>query len=202
MMVGIVASRATRPGPKDLDAAAMNGSEMPIAGTARSLNFEPLFDAPDFSLTDQAGNLFTKKNLLGNVWVADFIFTQCGGPCPRMSGKMAALQDSVKNKDVRFVSFSVDPQHDTPEVLSEYAKRFNADTSRWTFLTGPKGAIFEAAAGMRLSAIPASADEPISHSTKFLVVDRHGKVVAIYSSGDEAEMKQLADDLRTLANRK
>ena len=161
-----------------------------------------LYDAPAFQLTDQDGKPFAKSDLRGKTWVAAFIFTHCPGACPKMTMKMAALQQKVPDREVHLVSFTVDPERDTPAVLKEYARGFDADPARWHFLTGEKQAMFNVAAGMKLAASPAGKFGPeILHAEKFLLVDGEGRVRGIYSSGDEEELKKLAADAAGLANR-
>jgi cytochrome oxidase Cu insertion factor (SCO1/SenC/PrrC family) len=159
---------------------------------------EVLGEVPDFSLIDQNAQSVTLGTLDVTPWVADFVFTRCGGPCPQMTGKMAGLQKTLP-PSVRLVSFSVDPEHDTPAVLKEYAKIFNADESRWHFLTGDKSAIFQQARGMLLTAIPATENNAIIHDERFLLVDGEGRLRGAYFSSDDAEMKQLAADAKRLA---
>src|SRR5207244_4246347 len=77
------------------------------------------------------------------IWIADFIFTACPGPCPMISSRMSELQKPLENSDVRLVSFTVDPARDTPEVLSGYAEKLHAQSGRWDFLTGPKSTIYD-----------------------------------------------------------
>jgi protein SCO1 len=158
-----------------------------------------LYDAPRFALMDQDGKPFNSEQLDGHVWVAAFIFTNCPGACPMMTQKMAALQQAVPSKNVKLVSFSVDPERDTPEALKGYAKRANADESRWHFLTGKKENMFAAAAGMKLSASPAEGDRPIEHAEHFLLVDAKGRVRGAYHSNQEEELKQLAVDAAKIA---
>jgi protein SCO1/2 len=161
-----------------------------------------LFDAPAFALTDQDGKPFASEALRGKPWVASFIFTHCPGVCPKMTMKMATLQKTVPNPDVRLVSFTVDPARDTPEVLKTYATNFGADPARWRFLTGEKAALFDAAAGMKVTAIPAGemGSPEIVHSEKFLLVDKAGRVRGAYDSGDDASLKKLAADAAVLAS--
>lgn len=98
---------------------------------------------PDFSLVGQDKQKVTRADLLGTVWVANFIYTHCTDTCPLQSARMAALQrDFPGQQDLRFISISVDPKRDTPAVLAQYAARFDADQSRWWFLTGDKQAIY------------------------------------------------------------
>src|SRR5271170_2006727 len=93
----------------------------------------------DFTLTNQDGKITTLADLTNHVWVADIIFTRCAGPCPRMTGQMKSLQDALpQSSEAKFVTLTTDPENDTPEVLKKYGERFNADFSRWNFLTGTK----------------------------------------------------------------
>jgi protein SCO1 len=158
-----------------------------------------LYAAPIFSLTDQNNDAVTTQSLRGRVWVAAFIFTQCAGPCPVMTAKMAQLQESVPDRRVMLVSFTVDPQRDTPEVLRKYAEQFGADHARWLFLTGTEQQMMDAARGMYITAIPATDDSPIIHSEKLLLIDANGNVRGIYRSSEEQDLHQLALDAKYLA---
>ena len=159
-----------------------------------------LFDAATFSLTDQDGKTFSNTQLRGRTWVADFVFTHCPGVCPKMTMRMAGLQRTLAKSDVHFVSFSVDPERDTPAVLKEYANNFGADLGRWHFLTGEKGAMFQAARDMKLTAEPAGVLGPeIAHAEKFLLVDGQGRVRGAYDSNDEQDMKRLEADAAALS---
>lgn len=162
---------------------------------------ERFFEVPQFSLIDQEGEPITKQSLAGKVWVASFVFTRCAGPCPMMTAKFAELAHTIDHPDVRFVSFSVDPEYDTPAVLKDYASRFGADHARWTFVTGEKPEIFRLATeGMKLAAIPASGgNNVIVHSEKFVLVDEEGWIRGYYDLNDPEEMKQLPEDIRALA---
>lgn len=98
---------------------------------------------PDFSLTDHTQRTVTRADLLGTVWVANFIYTHCTDTCPLQSARMAALQrDSPGEQTLRFLSITVDPKRDTPAVLAKYAARYDADRDRWWFLTGDKQTIY------------------------------------------------------------
>lgn len=178
-----------------------------VIGTGLWAKFRPeplrvLFDAPAFTLTDQDGKPFGSEQLRGKIWVADFIFTHCPGACPVMTMKMSGLQRAVPERDVHFVSFTVDPERDTPPVLKEYAARFEADPARWHFLTGESPALFDVAAGMKLTAAPAGKFGPdIVHAEKFLLIDGAGRVRGAYDSTDEQDLKKLAADAAVLADR-
>jgi protein SCO1 len=158
---------------------------------------EVLFTVPAFTLVDQNNQSVTDQTLRGKPWVAAFIFTHCAGPCPMMSANMAKLQKRVPHPDLKLISFTVDPQRDTPEVLKQYAKNFKADESRWSFLTGSSEAVAAVAKGMLLPFAPASAEADITHSTKFLLVDKDGGVRGVYASDAEG-MERLATDAAKL----
>jgi protein SCO1/2 len=154
---------------------------------------------PPFSLIDQNQKPVTNDSLRGKVYIADFVFTRCAGPCPVMTERMAALQSQLTQPNIRFVSISVDPEHDTPAILKQYANDHHADESRWQFLTGSKDVVFATARGMLMRATPAEGDTPILHDEKFVLVDSKGNLRGAYSSQDEDAMKRLMDDAKKLA---
>ena len=158
-------------------------------------------EAPAFSLVDQNNKPVTLETLKGKPFVANFIFTNCAGPCPIMTAKMAKLQDALP-PEIKLVSFSVDPARDRPDVLKKYASNFNADDARWHFLTvaDPKDAdsMYTLSRAMLLAATPAQDDQPIIHSEKFILVDAGGTIRAYYSSGSPKQMAQLVTDATDL----
>lgn len=105
-------------------------------------NIDVYGTVPDFSLVERSGRRIGRADLLGKVWVADFIYTECTEICPTQSLLLARLQSEFTVPDLRFVSVTVDPHHDTPAVLRRYAARYGADPQRWLFLTGEKRAIY------------------------------------------------------------
>jgi len=155
---------------------------------------------PAFSLADQTGKTITLHDLAGHVWIADFIFTNCGGTCPVMSQSMRKLQDALP-QEIRMVSFTVDPTRDTPQVLGEYAKRYGAREDRWLFLTGEKDILYNLSIkGFKLALEDTGGTEvePITHSSRFVLVDRQGQIRGYYSGVDEEELKRLSEDVKTL----
>jgi protein SCO1/2 len=168
-----------------------------------------------FTLQDQDGKPVSPAQLRGKLWVADFIFTRCGGPCPLMSQKMAELQGALGNRDVQLVSFSVDPEYDQPEVLKKYAERYGAKPGQWHFLTGRKEEItrvmredfkigFEAGDGPPESAIV--------HGTHLVLVDGEGRIRGYYgvlddnqeggslpARGDKDPIKKIVADIDALS---
>jgi cytochrome oxidase Cu insertion factor (SCO1/SenC/PrrC family) len=102
-----------------------------------------LWEVPDFALIERSGQSVTRADLLGKVWIASVIFTRCVQECPLVSNHMAQLQATFAAvPDVRLVSITVDPEYDTPEVLTRYAQSFAAQPQRWLFLTGDKATIY------------------------------------------------------------
>ena len=154
---------------------------------------------PSFALTDQAGWSFDSESLRGSVWIADFIFTSCAGSCPRMSEQMALLQKRLPAA-VQMVSITVDPKRDSPAALAEYARRYGAQEGRWHFLTGSADEIAQIVQkGFRLSyAEGGSPEEPVTHSSRFVLVDRGGFIRGYYDSTDPPKLEQLIRDAGSL----
>ena len=152
---------------------------------------------PDFVLTSQDGEEFhSAEKLKGNIWIASFIFTSCTGPCPRMSSKMRQLQSRVATRDdIKLVSFTVDPENDTPPVLARYAERYGARPGVWYFLTGPVETLNQLAReGFMLSHV----DGSLNHSTRFVLVDREGTVRKYYHSDDPGLVSTVTEDIGEL----
>lgn len=164
-----------------------------------------LGEVPEFSLVNRDGRPVRRADLLGAPWVADFIFTRCPASCPMMTARMARLNRELPpDLPVRLVSFSVDPEHDTPEVLERYARSFSAP-DRWLFVTGTREQVRSLSIegfklGLEMDPPPGmNAPEPILHSTRFVLVDGEGRIRGYYEAFDEESMKRLEADLRALA---
>ena len=155
-----------------------------------------LSEVPAFELTDSGGKPFSREQLKGKVWVADFIFTTCAGPCPIMSKNLAGIQRSyLLEQGIDFVSVSVNPEYDSPAVLTEYARRFKADTGRWHFLTGPREKIQDLAlTGFKIG----SKENPIFHSTFFILVDGNFNIRGYYEGTNKEKIRQLFKDIARL----
>ncbi len=157
---------------------------------------------PPFALTDTTDQQFGSEQLKGTVWIADFIFTRCGGPCPAMTTQMAGLQQRLRSHrrwaDIRLVSVSVDPGFDTPQVLADYARRYQADPDHWRFLTGTQQQVWTLISnGFKLPVFEntENASLPIVHSQKFVLVDRDGNIRGYYEGLDEQQRAELLNDL-------
>ena len=161
---------------------------------------------PDFTLVDQDAEEFGSDQLRGSVWIADFVFTRCPDMCPMLTSVMARVQRQLAKdpalEDVRLVSISVDPEHDTPARLTDYAEKHGADRGRWAFLTGPRQEIWLLSRdGFRLAVgeAPGSADAPIFHSDKFVLADREGRIRGYYDALDQKAQLALMRDIRLVA---
>ena len=147
----------------------------------------------DFLLKDQNGRDVSLAALKGKVWVADLIFTTCGGVCPMMSKNMSALhQNFARFKDVCMVSISVNPENDSPQVLNTYARKYKVQGDQWIFLTGPRADIQKLAVE---SFKMGDMKEIIFHSALFVLVDRKGQIRGYYDGTDKERLKQLSKDL-------
>lgn len=138
--------------------------------------------APAFELTDQNGNAFASSELEEHVWIVNFIFTRCASTCPiqtqRMRELQLVLQDSPVEDEVHFLSITVDPEYDTPAVLTSYAENVSADLDHWSFLTGSRETIWQLCKDFHLAVAddPSNAAMPIAHDSKFILVDRNGQI--------------------------
>jgi protein SCO1/2 len=154
----------------------------------------------DFRLTNQAGQVVTRADLLGRVWVADIIFTRCAGPCPEMTRRMKMLQDALAPRSqARLVTLTTDPAFDEPTVLRAYGNRFGADFGRWLFLTGSKAEIARLAVeGLKLTAVEkqppdqATPEDLFIHSTTFVLVDKQARLRAVFETvGEEVRFDRV-----------
>lgn len=177
---------------------------------------------PHFALTERTGRRVTTEDLRGRVWIADFIYTECTESCPTQSQQFAQLQrEFAAAPDFRLVSITVDPAHDTPEVLRRYAVRFGAN-ERWWFVTGAKRDIYCLARdGFRLSVADPREPAPVScglaswlmpttawadhgsgglvmHSARVVLVDRQGRIRAYHVATEPASMAELGSNVRAV----
>jgi protein SCO1/2 len=184
-----------------------------IAGPARFLHeqtpsspgLRKMSIVPPFALTERSGKTLTNHDLAGRIWVADFIYTTCPGPCPLITAGMAKLQDAVaRDPRVQLVSFTVDPRTDTPAVLAKYADRFGADPDRWWFLTGPEKPLYELIQNGFLLAVqdnrgqPSQEGQPVTHSTYLALVDADGNVRGYYDGTGADGRADLLRDIKIL----
>jgi len=193
LVAALVAAAAAIPGGRLLK-GVLFPPELPVLGAA-----------PSFTLTDQDGRAFSSRELAGRVWIAAFVFTRCPSVCPLLTQAMRSVQDRTAGAGdaVRLVSFTVDPAHDTPAVLAEYARLHGADPARWRFLTGPRAEIEDrVAAGFQVGVAGTGPDlvpEQVVHSSLLLLVDADGRVRGTYDSGQPERLDRLVEDALGLA---
>lgn len=193
---------AAADGSQVIDLSALMGQAKPVSEIA-------LWDPQgieEFTLTNCDGRTITNADLLGKPWACCFVFTKCLGPCPTVTRQIKMLQDRLKQFDVRFVTFTVDPARDTPESLLSYAKMNGADLSRWFFLHGEQAAIY----GLIHRSFKMPVQEvtgpnrqegfEIIHSTNVMLVDAQGVVRGKFNAAKDEEMSTLRRELQKLAD--
>jgi protein SCO1/2 len=159
---------------------------------------------PEFALTERSGQTIHLAGLAGKVWVADFFYTTCPGPCPMLTSRFSDVQKALgAEPEVRLVSISVDPEKDTTEVLKIYAERLKA-SGRWLFLTGKKDDIYALARdGFKLPLVEATAEgAPITHTTRLILVDKTGTVRGFSEATTESGVQDVVRDIRRLLEEK
>lgn len=170
--------------------------------TRQGTSLQVLGQVPNFTLTERSGKEVSRADLAGKVWIADFIFTHCAGSCPTISSRMSDLQDRLRSlPDVRLVSFTVDPDRDTPAVLAEYARRYGADKDRWLFLTGKKADVYALIRGgfkLTVGPRPDGAKGQVMHSIRLALVDQKGRVRGYYDGIDPDVADKLVPAVKAL----
>lgn len=168
----------------------------PACGGAAPL--PELAQVPTFQLTAQDGTTFDSARLQGRVWVAGFIFTSCPSVCPMITTQMGNLQRRIDDERLWLVSFSVDPERDTPEVLRRYAATHGADLDRWVFLTGDRDAMRRAIVdGLKMRMGEQTPSGDITHGTHLVLVDATGRIRGFYRTDAEG-IESLEADARRL----
>jgi protein SCO1 len=186
---------------------ALLGLALGIAWGCKRAELPVLGSVGGFSLSDQAGTVTTDATLRGKVWAAAFFFTRCPTICPRITGRMRDLQRAAQSQGVplQLVSFSVDPENDTPEVLAAYAKRYDVDLTSWRFLTGDLEVVRKTSEqGFKLALdgkpTPGADHLGLFHGSHLVLVDGGGQIRGYYRTSEDAQMKQLLDDAARLVS--
>jgi protein SCO1/2 len=190
-------------GPGPASPITVQSSASPLSSPTAPLPV--LRDVPDFHLTAASGEQVGRGDLIGQPWVAGFIFTSCAGACPLMMAQMVQLHDALpSDRRVGFVAITVDPEHDTEGVLRDYAAKFGATGGRWRFLRGSASETYALARdGFQLAAgpspDPSQGDGPFFHSDRLVLVDARGTVRGYYRGTEPEELDRLRRDLNRLA---
>ena len=159
---------------------------------------------PDFTLTERNGSSVGLSQLRGKIWIADFIYTTCTDTCPLQTAMMAKLQQEYAGKpQVQFVSFTVDPERDTPQVLARYADKHQVGAARWYFLTGQRDRIIrliQQGFHLAVAAAPVEADQGgmIPHSPRFVLVDKEAHIRGYYDSRELEAFARLKNHIDVL----
>ncbi len=177
-----------------------------VAGCSRGADLPALGSVGEFSLKDQAGRPVTAATLRGKVWAAAFFFTRCPTVCPRITRRMRELQQAAAKDGVKLelVSFSVDPDNDTPQALTTYAKEFGADLTTWRFLTGDLEVVRKTSEqGFKLAldgkATPGAEHFGLFHGSHLVLVDGTGQIRGYYRTSEDEPMAQILRDAARLA---
>lgn len=157
-------------------------------------------ELPAPSLVDQDGDIFDRKAMEGELWVTAFVFTHCRATCPRLMAQMKRLQARVSDvPDAHFLSVSVDPRNDTPEVIKAYMRESGLDETNWRFVTGDEKAVQEFVVdGFKVGYGRTQWSTELTHSNSFALVDERGRIRGYYRSDDDG-LVELERDLRALA---
>lgn len=158
-------------------------------------------EIPDFEYTNQNGKTVSKKDVLGRVFVADFFFSTCPTICPKMTSQMKRLQVLTADiEELHFLSFTINPENDTPDVLLDYANQYGVDLKNWDFLTGDEAATHHLGVKGFLVHARADEDEPggFAHSPSLVLIDRSGKIRGVYDGTNTEEVDLLNQDIRRL----
>jgi protein SCO1/2 len=193
-------------------AVALASPIAPLLLARRAPALPDLGELPAFSLTDQRNRPFGSSDLRGKVWVADFVFTSCADACPRLTARMRSLQDKLGDGSrIGLLSITVDPEHDTPGKLADYAKMSGAREDLWRFLTGdPTEVERTVVKGFHIAMgkvpVPAEGDAlrmqafDIMHGDRFVLVDARGRIRGYYVADDDG-LRAILRDARSLAER-
>lgn len=163
-------------------------------------NLEKIAKVPGFQLTDQTGKSIALEDLKGKIWAANFIFTRCKGPCPITVLRMQELNTKLKKArgNVELVTFTVDPEYDTPEILKAFSEPLGADPASWKFLTGTPDAIQKIVVTGLLQPLAKEPDGTPAHSSRIVLVDREGWLRGYQDGLDPEAVQKLMVDIGEL----
>jgi protein SCO1 len=184
-LIGLIAYRAVAP-------RASLKAELPVLSTV-----------PAFAFVDQAGAPFTSSGLMGQVWVANFIFTRCPNVCPKFTTKMGTLQERSKAQlpALGLVSFTVDPENDTPEVLAAYGAKYQADFARWHFVRGERPELERVIRQGMMQPMDKGDGKDLNtvvHGSYFALIDSKLQVRGVYRFTEPGSVDEVLRDAKLL----
>ena len=172
-----------------------------------SYDFSPKWNSvdhkiPKFQLINQNGDTITNNDYTGKIYIADFFFTTCPGICPKLTKHMKILDDLYSNNDqIKFLSHTVMPWHDSVSVLNEYGKRYDIESEKWNLVTGEKEEIYRVARDGYFADNSFKAQESVNefiHTENFYLIDKNGKIRGVYNGTLEIEIERLKRHIITL----
>nr|WP_034293201.1 MULTISPECIES: SCO family protein [Bacillus] len=173
-----------------------------VMGCSKGIDNRLNWEVPNFTYTNQDGETVSKNSLENKIWIANFIFTNCSTVCPPMTSNMAKLKQMAEKEklDVKFVSFSVDPDLDTPKKLKDYGMKFSKDLSNWSFLTGYSQQEIEKIAkeGFKILVEKEPNSDQVSHGTYFYLVDQEGKIARYYHGEKDVPLEEIINHIKAL----
>lgn len=185
--------------------AACGGEKSELSKDGNYLGDQEMI-VEDFTFVNESGEEFGLSNLKNEVWLADFIFTHCTSVCPPMSANMSKVQQKLEDEGLKvpIVSFTVDPDRDTPEVLKEYAEQYGANLDTWHFLTGYQfedikklsESVFKSPVGK-----PVEGDDQFMHGVNFYLIDGN-RIVKTYSGVSNVPIEAIVEDVKVLQKKK
>ncbi len=172
-------------------------STLPIMGSVEMTGDTTPWLVSDFSFTDQTGKTITQNDFKDKIYVANFFFATCPDVCPKMNRNMHLVYEKFKlDPEIKYLSHTVHPEHDSVKVLAEYARKLQVDPNIWHFVTGKKNEIYEMAE-QSYKAVTVEGDKPSNfiHSDKLILVDKEKHIRGIYDSQDYKDVMRLQDDI-------
>ena len=152
-------------------------------------------------LINQEGDTITNKSFQNNIYLADFFFTTCPTICPIMKSNLLKIHDHfIDNKNIKFLSHTINPAYDNVKRLSEYSRNLGVNSKKWHFVTGDLDYIHEIAKKSYMVTAMEDSSEPggFLHSGTFLLVDGERRIRGVYDGTDESEIPKIKDDIMTL----
>ena len=153
----------------------------------------------DFKFLDQDSNWISNETFADNIYIADFFFTTCPDICPKMKAQMLRAYDSLsQTPEIKFLSHTIDPKHDSVAVLKEFATRIGAETERWHFVTGDKEEIYSLGQTSYLASMADDGAAGLTHSGKFFIIDKNRHIRGAYDGTNPENVNEMIVDVRKL----
>ena len=171
--------------------------KLPVMGSVEMTGDTTPWVIPNFAFISQTGDSVTQKDFEGTIYVANFFFATCPDVCPKMNRNLHLVYEKFKNDPkVKFLSHTVHPEHDSVEILAEYARKLKVNNTKWYFVTGRKKDIYDIAQE-NYKAVTVEGDKPANfiHSDKLILVDKEKHIRGIYDSQDYKDVLRLQDDI-------